>query len=65
MSTEFDGLVAVITGGASGIGLATARTLSARGAKVACLDLNPEVPEPLFGVRCDVAEDATDRKSVV
>ncbi|MGO1051158.1 SDR family NAD(P)-dependent oxidoreductase [Crossiella sp. CA198] len=59
MSTEFDGLVAVVTGGASGIGLATARTLSARGARVACLDLNPEVPEPLFGVRCDVAEDAT------
>ena len=36
---DFDGLAAVVTGGASGIGLATARLLAARGARVACLDL--------------------------
>ena len=36
---EFDGLVAIVTGGASGIGLQTARLLSARGSQVACLDL--------------------------
>ena len=35
---EFDGLVALVTGGASGIGLATARLLAARGARVAILD---------------------------
>jgi hypothetical protein len=28
---EFDGLAALVTGGASGIGLATARMLAARG----------------------------------
>ena len=35
---EFSGLAALVTGGASGIGLATARLLAARGARVAILD---------------------------
>ena len=51
VSREFAGLVAVVTGGASGIGLATARFLAARGARVACLDLDhTAVPAPLLGV---------------
>ena len=37
-STEFAGLAALVTGGASGIGLATARLLASRGARVAVLD---------------------------
>jgi NAD(P)-dependent dehydrogenase (short-subunit alcohol dehydrogenase family) len=37
-SAEFEGLAALVTGGASGIGLATARLLAARGARVAVLD---------------------------
>jgi len=45
---EFAGLVAVVTGGASGIGLATARLLAARGARVAALDSNA-VPDPGAG----------------
>jgi NAD(P)-dependent dehydrogenase (short-subunit alcohol dehydrogenase family) len=36
---DFDGLVAVVTGGASGIGAATASLLESRGATVAILDL--------------------------
>jgi 2-keto-3-deoxy-L-fuconate dehydrogenase len=35
---EFSGLAALITGGASGIGLATARLMASRGARVAILD---------------------------
>ncbi|HEX9338439.1 MAG TPA: SDR family oxidoreductase [Pseudonocardiaceae bacterium] len=57
--TEFSSLRAIVTGGGSGIGLAAARLLAARGAEVACLDLDPSgVPEPLIGIRADVADDS-------
>ena len=39
---RFSGRTAVITGGASGLGLATARRIIAEGGKVALWDLNPE-----------------------
>jgi 2-keto-3-deoxy-L-fuconate dehydrogenase len=60
---EFTGIRAIVTGGASGIGLATARLLTERGAAVACLDLT-DPPEPLFGVRADVRDDAAVRSAV-
>jgi NAD(P)-dependent dehydrogenase (short-subunit alcohol dehydrogenase family) len=62
--TDFDGSRAVVTGGASGIGLATARLLAARGARVAVLDLSPEVPAPLLGLRCDVSDSASVTSAV-
>ena len=63
--TDFDGLAAIVTGGASGIGRATAELLAARGAKVAALDLNPDqVADPLVGIRCDVTDDASVRAAV-
>ncbi|MEV0073949.1 SDR family oxidoreductase [Amycolatopsis sp. NPDC050768] len=63
--SEFDGLVAVVTGGASGIGLATATLLAERGARVAVLDLKTDdVPEPLAGFRCDVTADAEVRAAI-
>jgi NAD(P)-dependent dehydrogenase (short-subunit alcohol dehydrogenase family) len=55
----------VVTGGASGIGLATARRLAACGARVACLDLAPDdLPDPLIGIRADVTGDDTVRAAV-
>ncbi|SVD95538.1 uncharacterized protein METZ01_LOCUS448392, partial [marine metagenome] len=39
---EISGKVALITGGASGLGLATAKKLSESGAKIMLLDLNEE-----------------------
>ncbi|MFD2091487.1 SDR family NAD(P)-dependent oxidoreductase [Blastococcus deserti] len=57
--TEFQGLVAVVTGGASGIGAATARLLQQRGAQVAVLDRSTDgVAEGMLAVRCDVTDTA-------
>ncbi|GAA4578646.1 SDR family oxidoreductase [Planotetraspora phitsanulokensis] len=63
MSTEFDGLSALVTGGGSGIGLATATLLAERGARVACLDVNPP-GEPFLGLKADVTDDASVRTAV-
>jgi NAD(P)-dependent dehydrogenase (short-subunit alcohol dehydrogenase family) len=62
--SEFAGLVAVVTGGASGIGLATARLLADRGATAVALDLVPEVDPPLHGIRVDVTDDASVRAAI-
>jgi NAD(P)-dependent dehydrogenase (short-subunit alcohol dehydrogenase family) len=61
---EMDGLRALVTGGASGIGLAAARRLSAAGATVAVLDLAEEGPDGLTLVRADVTDDAAVRTAV-
>ncbi|MDR8408948.1 SDR family oxidoreductase [Nonomuraea sp. 3-1Str] len=56
-------LRAIVTGGGSGIGLATATLLAERGMKVACLDLNPP-GDPFVGVKADVTDDAEVRAAV-
>jgi 2-keto-3-deoxy-L-fuconate dehydrogenase len=59
---ELSGLKAVVTGGGSGIGLATARLLAARGAAVAVLDLKPA--DEFIGLAADVTDDASVRQAV-
>jgi NAD(P)-dependent dehydrogenase (short-subunit alcohol dehydrogenase family) len=62
---DFEGLVAAVTGGASGIGLATARLLRDRGARVAVLDLSgAHAGEGLLSVPCDVGDDDQVRAAV-
>lgn len=64
--TRMDGLVAVVTGGAGGIGAATARLLTARGAKVAIADIAQTRAEALaaelpgaLAVPLDLADEAS------
>ncbi len=62
---EFDGLSALVTGGASGIGLATARLLASRGARVAILDRDLAGAGPdLRSVKADVTDDDAVRSAV-
>jgi len=62
---RLDGLVAVITGAGSGIGLATAEAMLAEGARVAALDLNPPPPrDRLLPLRCDVTDQASVNAAV-
>ncbi len=53
MSSRLDGKIAVVTGGAQGIGRAIADGLQAEGATVAVADLNP----PSDGFRADVSSE--------
>ena len=67
---QLENVAAIVTGGASGLGAATARMLAANGAKVAIFDLNAALGEDLaadikgrfFSV--DVADDGAVRTAV-
>ncbi|RIK99384.1 MAG: 3-hydroxyacyl-CoA dehydrogenase [Proteobacteria bacterium] len=64
------GQAAIVTGGASGLGAATARALAARGAKVAVCDLNAALAETTareiggVAVACDVADAASAEAAI-
>jgi 2-keto-3-deoxy-L-fuconate dehydrogenase len=56
---DFQGLAAVVTGGASGIGAATASLLNSRGARVAVLDRSVAgAPPGLLALTCDITDAA-------
>lgn len=59
-----DGLRAIVTGGASGIGTAVAAALRERGASVAALDLQPATAAGIVSVHCDVSSDDSVRAAV-
>lgn len=66
---EFQGKVALVTGGASGIGRACVEALRARGAVVAALDINPAVAGAfdgpgVLGIECDLTDDDGLRAAV-
>jgi 2-keto-3-deoxy-L-fuconate dehydrogenase len=57
MSEEFGGLVAIVTGARSGIGLATAQLIASCGGRVAALDIEaPASAEKFLSIKCDVRE---------
>ncbi|MDT7708693.1 MAG: 2-keto-3-deoxy-L-fuconate dehydrogenase [Pseudonocardiales bacterium] len=62
---DFEGMTALVTGGASGIGAAIAAELTARGARVAVLDRDrAEAPAGGVAVQADVTDDASVRAAV-
>jgi NAD(P)-dependent dehydrogenase (short-subunit alcohol dehydrogenase family) len=63
-------MAAIVTGGASGLGAATARRLAAQGAKVAVCDLNAKLAESVAAeikgtaILCDVSDAASAEVAV-
>jgi len=62
--TDFTGLVAVVTGGASGIGAAVAEELNRRGAQVAIIDRAPGTANDFPVEVADITSDAEVRAAI-
>ncbi len=67
---EIKGHAAIVTGGASGLGAATARALAAAGAKVAIIDVNATAAADVaidingMAVTCDVSDSAAAEAAI-
>lgn len=67
---KLQGNVALVTGGASGMGEATARALALAGVKVALLDMNIDAAKKVaaeiggFAVQCDVTKDDSVKNAI-
>ena len=62
---RLEGRVAIVTGGGSGIGAATARRLSSEGAQVVCADMNLAAAQSVAAevAGAAVEHDVADRAS--
>src|SRR6201994_1301389 len=71
MSMQLKDQAAIVTGGASGLGAATARKLAAAGAKVAVCDLNAKLAEGVAAeikgtaIACDVTDASSAEAAIV
>jgi NAD(P)-dependent dehydrogenase (short-subunit alcohol dehydrogenase family) len=67
---EIKGQAAIVTGGASGLGAATARSLAAAGAKVAIFDVNAKAAAEVaidingIAITCDVGDGASAEAAI-
>lgn len=67
---KLENISAIVTGGASGLGAATAKALAAAGAKVAVLDMNfssaQKIADEINGIaiECNVADEASAKNAV-
>jgi NAD(P)-dependent dehydrogenase (short-subunit alcohol dehydrogenase family) len=67
---DIKGQAAIVTGGASGLGAATARTLAAGGAKVAIVDVNAKAAAEVaidingLALACDVADSSAAEAAI-
>jgi NAD(P)-dependent dehydrogenase (short-subunit alcohol dehydrogenase family) len=67
---NLQGMAAIVTGGASGLGAATAEALAREGAKVAVIDLNAEAASAVarriggVAITCDVADAEAGERAV-
>jgi len=67
---KLEGQAALVTGGGSGLGAATARALAAGGAKVALLDINLAAAQAVaaeiggFAVACDITDSASAEAAI-
>jgi NAD(P)-dependent dehydrogenase (short-subunit alcohol dehydrogenase family) len=67
---DIKGQAAIVTGGAAGLGAATARTLAAGGAKVAIIDVNQKAAAEVaidvngIAISCDVADSAAAEAAI-
>ncbi len=60
----FDTLVAIVTGGASGLGAAIAHRLTIGGATVVVFDLHTDASDAAMAVQVDVSDDASVRRGI-